>query len=90
MFSIAVVLSPINRFWLIREERCVHTDRHGRHVCNTMVCRDPEILLPWQRDVTTSLFFRALTGKMLLIWIDGRLQEVIAQGCSTVHYEFKI
>ena len=24
------------------------------HICRTMVCRDPEILLPWQRDVTTS------------------------------------
>ena len=23
------------------------------HICGTTVCEDPEILLPWQRDVTT-------------------------------------
>ena len=78
MFSILVVLSTINRFWLISEGRCLHTDSHGRHICSTTVCWDPEILLTWQRDVTTSLFFRALTGKILVIWIDDRLWEVVA------------
>ena len=24
------------------------------HICGTTVCLDPEILLPWQRDVLTS------------------------------------
>ena len=28
------------------------------HICRTSVCWDPGILLPWQRDVTTSLSFR--------------------------------
>ena len=28
--------------------------RFSCHIWKTTVCRDPEILLPWQRDVTTS------------------------------------
>ena len=34
----------------------MHTDLHGRHIYSTTVCLDPEILLPWECDVTTSLF----------------------------------
>ena len=31
------------------------------HICRTLVSWDPDILLPWQRDVTTSLFIREET-----------------------------
>ena len=30
------------------------------HICRTTVCWDPEILWPWQRDVTTSVLFTHL------------------------------
>ena len=51
---IVVVLSLINRFGQISEERCERTDRHGRHIYRTTFCWNPGIFLPWQWDVTTS------------------------------------
>ena len=31
-----------------------------------------------------SFYYRALTGKILVFWIGGRLREVVAHGVSTV------
>ena len=39
-------------------------------ICRTTVCWDPEILLPWQRDVTTSLYVEQWTRDSL--WCAGR------------------
>ena len=30
------------------------------HICRTTVCWDPDLLLPWQRDVTSSLLYPRL------------------------------
>ena len=35
LFRIVVVLSLMNRFWQISEERCERTDRHGGHTYRT-------------------------------------------------------
>ena len=43
---------------------------HSCHICRTTVCWDPEILLPWQRDVTTSLYVEQWTRDTL--WCAGR------------------
>ena len=37
------------------------------HICRTTVCWNPNLLLPWQRDVTTSLLYPALK----LVWGKG-------------------
>ena len=43
---------------------------HSCHICRTTVCWDPEILLPRQRDVTTSLYVEQWTRDTL--WCAGR------------------
>ena len=43
-----------NRTQESQESHTCQFFRFSYHIWRTTVCRDPEILLPWQRDVTTS------------------------------------
>ena len=48
------------------------------HICRTTVCWDPKILLPWQREVTTSLLYYAVS------WCEVWKQKIF--GASHISY----
>ena len=48
------------------------------HICRTTVCWDPQISLPWQREVTTSLLYYAIS------WCEVWNQKIF--GASHISY----
>ena len=49
----------------VQESHTCRLFRFSFHLCRNIVCWDPEILLPWQRDVKTSLFYADLHASTL-------------------------
>ena len=77
-----MVFSPINRFRLISEERCERNDCRGLHICSTTFCWDPEILLPWQRDVMTSPpYFASFFVLFCSVYFENKISHFVI-ACS--------
>ena len=51
----------------VRESHTCRLFRFSFHLCRNIVCWDPEILLPWQRDVKTSLLYADLHASTLCL-----------------------
>ena len=84
-----MVLSPINRFRLISEDE--RNDCRGLHICRTTVCWDPEILLPWQRDVMTSPpYFFSFFVLFCFVYFENKISHFVIASSRPWQIGFQI